>query len=177
MNYFIPKNWHYSLHLPWRVDTKKIFRFKVTFDLNCLYDLNSIDNLDINKLYGFSFGNNHHKNSIRIGWNCQEKNDKISLFAYWYQNGDRNSIKLLDVDIFQEIQITMINLPSSNKCQIVIGKNIFSIPFNYKDIERKGWRLFPYFGGNQKTPHAMNIYLEDISDNRVRNCFSKLKLK
>ena len=64
----------------------KSLGFTAMFHDNCLYDLNSEDQADINKLFGIT-SLFIHKNSARFGWRAE--GDKIRIFAYYYRNGIR----------------------------------------------------------------------------------------
>ena len=61
---------------------KKSFRIEVIFTNECAYpSFGDVDDHDINKLYGISWGM-HHKNSYRIGWRS-DQNGGIILSDYY----------------------------------------------------------------------------------------------
>lgn len=172
----ICKGKHYSKHFPkFNFNTQKDFSFIVKFDDSCRYILNEIDQLDINKLFGTSFGFNHHKNSFRIGWVYNPKLDKIELYNYWYETGvrhnsliatiplnlktivevkfhlkDINNYTLGDLGSYIETKVSAIG--------IALAKTI--IPYDLENVPRYGLVLFPHFGGNQTAPHDIKILLQ-----------------
>ena len=76
--YVIKQGEHYSNHELKLYLGKKSFKITFQFDETARYDLGDIDQLDINKLCGVSFGS-HEINSIRIGWNYNLFTDKIDI--------------------------------------------------------------------------------------------------
>ena len=156
--YTIPKGEHYSMHLPKPyLGLKKEFNLKVIFGESCRYDLSGVDQLDINKLWGVSFGN-HEQNSIRIGWNYDQTTDLITLYSYIYNDGERfyEEIGSVKIDDICEIKFQMY----SNSFSFEIAKEgWFSGDYNYPSI-KLGYYLFPYFGGNKVAPHTINIKLD-----------------
>jgi hypothetical protein len=167
MIYTIKQNKHYCnwiQRFPAIINTKKIFRFETEFNENCIYQLpnNDPDNLDINKLYGYSFGLDHHIDSIRIGWNCEKNNGMISLFAYYYNKGVRCILPLLDIPPHKTFKTTIINNPQLGKFQLIVNNNLFDFKYDYNELTRYGLLLHPYFGGNEVAPHKMNIYISRL---------------
>lgn len=139
----------------------KKLEYKVMFTSSCRYSL-GIDQSDINKLFGISYGF-HHNQSDRIGWRYIAEIDKIELLLYSYVKGLRRTKSLGLYDINKEISIKLesivykgnyrtINVIINNE---VIGRDIF--PHNYKNF---GYTLGAYFGGNRKAPHTMKIKIE-----------------
>lgn len=138
----------------------KSLTFIVHFDSSAIY-INDVkkDRRDINKLYGFSDNfSMHHRYSARFGWRWL--NDSLQLTAYCYNNGIRS---------FKEI--SNIELNSFDTCSIRISGNeyIFSVNEKFISMPRSahgknavGYKLFPYFGGNELAPHDINIYIKEI---------------
>lgn len=161
--YKIWKGWHWCILL-FRIKalwncTRMVQ--KVMFKKSCLYEIPFPDKLDINKLFGFSYGN-HHKNSARFGWNCA--GGGIALFAYTYLNGKRTEkfITLIETEKEYKLMIsvnkdkyifTVFNADKSRIEQVIISKP--------RNTPKLGFKLWPYFGGNQKAPHTMEIYMGD----------------
>ena len=158
MNFLIKKKRHYSNNLLYKLfnffNFKNILSFKVTFDSSVEYNDDSIDRLDINKLFGFSCGF-HHKNSARFGWNFL--NNKIFIYSYCYVNGERKTTYLTTI------------LPNTECIFTIEDHNsyyLFTIIDKAKVIESKttkdkkhsiGYKLWPYFGGNKVAPHNMKF--------------------
>src|SRR5438552_4118608 len=97
--YLTKKNNNYSCHLPCIHFGIKKLQFRFKFDGNCLYPIVDTDDDDLNKLFGWSFGY-HHKNSIRIAWRPDEKdNTKIQVHSYMYNEGKRTMNYIFSVDV------------------------------------------------------------------------------
>jgi hypothetical protein len=136
----------------------------VKFDKSCLYDLgDDPDQFDVNKLFGVSLGH-HHSNSARFGWRAA--GDKIELFYYVYSNKERIHKKIMTCDVGKSVELTIdikrdhyefiAKKENGQKSKHIVErpKPVFSNLFIYK--------LFPYFGGNEKAPHDMRIDMTDI---------------
>lgn len=160
-SYKIWKNWHWC---------NVLFRFKLLFDCkrmvqqvifkkSCLYVLPFPDKLAINKLFGFSYGL-HHNNSARFGWHCVE--DHIALFAYCYINGKRQEKFITLVKPEQEYKL-MISVSNKKYVFTVFeGKSLIQRTIDKpNNLFKIGYKLWPYFGGNRKAPHTMEILLAD----------------
>jgi len=156
--YTIPKNKHYCFHLPrFHFNTKDI-KLKFKFKSSCRYSITGSDSLDINKLSGLSFGL-HHTNSFRIGWRYVPISDKIELLHYFYNNEQRyfKIIGFCNIDETTTIDIHL-NRTCNSISTYIKGDERFSY-FDFEDVPKFGYYLFPYFGGNKLAPHKMNIEL------------------
>jgi hypothetical protein len=139
---------------------------------SCLYNFDTVDDLDVNKLFGFSSTWNHKKQSARIGWRCID-GETFEIVTYSHENGkiDFEDIKVLGTVLPNQEFICSITeppyyrgdpnayyaftfrTPESN--EIVLTKNMKSkswFPFQYY--------LWPYFGGNRLAPQDMIIELK-----------------
>lgn len=135
--------------------------FECKFDKNCIYSIDGVDKWDINKLYGFSTSYFHHVQSARVGWRCTD-GESIELLAYCYDKNAR----------ITEVSLGNVKPDELFKCSISVDKDYFTFIFepNKKVVmikkEQKSWnfkyKLYPYFGGNMKSPHKMNISLKEI---------------
>jgi hypothetical protein len=79
---------------------------RVKFDKSAQYQLNNVDQFDINKLFGISYGF-HHKNSARFGWRWSTRMEKIEILAYVYRDGKRvsewdESIYICDIEPYNK---------------------------------------------------------------------------
>jgi hypothetical protein len=134
-------------------------KFTVKFDNSAIYQTTDPANQeDINKLYGFSDNNSAHQEySARFGWNwCR---DSLRLFAYIYNNGVRAS---------QEIGAIVPNAEYS--CSIKINGGTYSFKLNDKILtmprestttKAEGYKLYPYFGGDELAPHDIAIWIRE----------------
>lgn len=160
----IPQSCHYSgLHIRPHIN-KKFLQYDVMFDRTSLYNHGDIDQYDINKLFGLSYGH-HHKNSVRFGWRCNDKSTpKIEILAYCYIDGVR-------IDEYDEdIHIAMVDINQYYTYRIHVTDNDYTLTiFNqgqvagqrsiiHKGLPWYGYQLYPYFGGNKKAPHDINIH-------------------
>lgn len=140
--------------------------FNVSFDDNCKYDLGNVDQFDINKLIGISYGF-HHNNSIRIGWRYNTKIDKIELLPYIYVNGKRLTEDtcpvILSISTNQRVY-GMISHDFGSYRILLYTRDSGHIEYRFSTGDTKlpsvGYVLFPYFGGNVKAPHKMTIDME-----------------
>jgi hypothetical protein len=156
VTYTIAKSNHFSDKAGYVPFTKKSISFQVKFDSSAIYQtVNSANQYDVNKLLGFSEGNDHHLNSARIGW-AWNKN-ALRLYAYVYTNGTMKFREIVTVGIGETI-----------KCKIGIAENhyTFSVDNSYVELERwntgpavPGYMLYPYFGGDETAPHTITIQI------------------
>lgn len=133
--------------------------FKVKFDSSAIYQtVDPVNQFDINKLYGFSEGSDHHVNSARIGWAWNR--NALRLYAYVYSGGIRKMKEITTAGIGPEIS-----------CSIGISGNqyLFSINEITLGLERAiegpaiaGYGLYPYFGGDEVAPGNISIYIMDV---------------
>ena len=159
----IKKNKHFSAFLPCLTSKDSMTR-KVTFTESCRYYLWNENQLDYNKLFGFtcSLFDSPHSNSIRFGWryNCLSK--KIEVVEYWYKNKKRhipeNPIPLnIGTEYIFSIQTTDEGMPllQVSKESTILMKKVIELNLS------KGpkWVLGLYFGGNEKSPHEIEILI------------------
>jgi hypothetical protein len=142
--------------------------YEVMFDDSCRYQLEGVDQLDWNKLVGWSYGF-HHNNSIRIGWGFIPELDKIQLALYTYENGIREVVETsLNTD---KIELDF-NKTYTLKLGITLAGTAYLILCNFNNeweinlVKRTsrykptlGYNLNTYFGGNLKSPVNLKIYL------------------
>ncbi|MCQ2608766.1 MAG: hypothetical protein MJ197_08785 [Bacteroidales bacterium] len=162
MNYLIKKGHHYATPLELvkkflgiRCAVNRVVPATVVFSPNCRYDV-GCDQSDINKLYGFSIGCRHHKNSARIGWRYVPKEDKIELVTYCYRNGVRLAEKHLQwCDFGLEYKTHIVS--HDNRVVFLSKNNVIDEQMEVKGIS---YPLSLYFGGNCKAPNNMNVTLK-----------------
>ncbi len=161
IQYTIPKGQQYcdkSIFVPVKCSQVS---FKAKFDSSAIYKTAADSNqADINKLYGFSDNNAaHHEYSARFGWRWS--NNALRLFAYDYNNG---------VMSFKELGAVQIGV--ENTCSIRISGNEYVFTLNGVETKMprastttlaEGYKLFPYFGGNESAPHTISIWIEELS--------------
>ena len=164
MLYTILKGWHFALPpfpiIFWR---KNVYEWTVLFNNSCAYDI-EVDQEDINKLCGISFGGVHN-NSARFGWRYNKHENKIELLAYCYENG----IRLNTID--NEKSLGFLELNKQYDIRLIVGlRAYFFCIKGYPEVlqlkENKNGRLGfysrPFFGGNKPAPHSITIKLKTL---------------
>ena len=135
--------------------------FTFMFDSSAIYETKDPANqADINKLYGLSDCNDmHHQNSARFGWRWYQ--DRMEIWAYSYHDGERG-YEMIDT----------VSLSQYYDASIHFEKGFYLFNLNNKTIELPrhcdslavGYRLFPYFGGDETAPCQINIYLKEKTE-------------
>jgi hypothetical protein len=134
-------------------------KFTVRFDSSAIYQtIHPANQFDINKLYGFSDNNAlHHDFSARFGWRWSD--NALRLFAYVYNNGIQTNKELGTVAIGAE-----------NNCSIKVAADKYIFTLNGKadtmprastTAEAVGYKLYPYFGGDEFAPHTISIWIKE----------------
>ena len=139
----------------------EVLNFWVKFDSSAIYANSNINNqFDINKLYGFSDNNSdHHAFSARVGWRWS--NNALRLFGYVYNDSIRSSMELGTIDIGTE-NFCSIKV-AGNKYVFMLNDKSLIMPRTAKTPTGTGYKLFPYFGGDELAPHQITIYIKELS--------------
>ena len=135
-------------------------KFVVKFDSTAVYQTASSNNqLDVNKLFGFSDNNSdHHQFSARFGWRWSDHG--LHLFAYTYNSGEMT---------YEELGTITIGAEYNCSIKVTGDKYIFTLNDCTKTMERAsatttavGYMLYPYFGGDEVAPHDINIWIKEL---------------
>jgi len=138
----------------------KILKFKAILDSTCIYtNVNPDNQADINKLYGFADDSAFHQiSSARFGWNWMD--GQMHIHAYCYANAVRSYKELGTVLLNKEIECSLEVLP---------GKYIFTLNGkrdtmlrSSQDTVASGYKLLPYFGGDEPAPQDIKIKIKEI---------------
>ena len=135
-------------------------KFIAKFDSSAIYSTKDPGNQDdINKLYGFSDNKTiHHNFSARFGWRWS--NGALRLFGYIYNSSMIDSKELGIIAIGKEndcaIKVT------STSYQFFLNGKIDSLPRESSTVKAEGYKLYPYFGGDELAPHAINIFIKEL---------------
>ncbi len=160
VQFTIPQGQQYCIQNGFFAAEYSQLNFVVRFDSSAIYTTESSSNQgDINKLYGFSDNNSqHHLFSARFGWRW--KNNALELFGYIYNNGVMSFTSLGSVAIGAEHQCTI----AVNEQYYIFTLNGVStqMPRNSSTTKGIGYKLFPYFGGNEKAPHEIKIWIKEL---------------
>jgi hypothetical protein len=168
MIFKIPAGKHYARpFLFWLWFRKRIFRWRVIFSDSCVYDLQSQDQADVNKLCGIGFLPGHHVDSARFGWRYDIERKQIELLAYCYVNNTRiiKPICLLDINKPYYIELAKLSGTYEFHCSETDNINDPAIGYNYVNARQNKalkYKLNPYFGGNRAAPHNIYINLKRI---------------
>jgi len=160
--YLIKKGNHKASGLNFGLSISNRFRYKASFTKSCLYNFENDDKFDINKLCGVSTDLYHHNQSARIGWRSNGAGG-IEILAYWYDDGVRYHEHLLHIDLEEEVGLEILCLDDKF---YFTAKTLFdhvqhTVELNNKPCSVK-YKLYPYFGGNQKAPNDISIFLKEI---------------
>lgn len=156
--YKIRKNRHRSVCRV-KATKKSNFKLQVIFDETAYYkSKDPINQYDINKLWGINDCGEHHMNcSIRFGWRYVEQN--LELFWFKHEGGKF---------IFEKIKNIEINKPINLEIAILEGYYVITVDKISKYVSRPcsgdymKYKLYPYFGGDEKAPHDINIKIKEM---------------
>jgi hypothetical protein len=162
VRYTIPRGAHYSLNNGYTpVDTDEM-KFQVRFDSSAIYTTSDpVNQYDINKLFGFSDNNAvHHQFSARFGWRWSD--EALRLFAYVYNEGSVISRELSTVKIGDLIECS-IRVSGAAYLFTVDGQTT-ALPRASTPARATGYQLYPYFGGDELSPHEINIWIKTVKN-------------
>jgi hypothetical protein len=150
---------HYADHNPYKPVQYDELQFTVKFDSSSIYQTIDPENQeDINKLYGFSDNNEQHqRSSERVGWNWTRS--ALRLYAYTYNNGVRDSKEISSIPIGVE-QTCSIKV-QGNKYIFTVGHIIVEMHRESITSNAIGYKLYPYFGGDEVAPHEITIWIKE----------------
>ena len=160
--YKIKKGKHRASGLNFGINFKKYKETWVNFTDSCWYEKENGDSEDLNKLFGFGTSLNHHKNSVRFAWKPDfENKGVIEIYAYQYNGGERQFKHVTDVPVNKNILYTISLDGLTSEFNIYNPDDEYGI----HSVEMKyplsninvGFKLFPYFGGDNKSPQTMRI--------------------
>jgi hypothetical protein len=157
MVFHIKRGSHSSKGIHFGLTLKPIINVRVKFDQSCLYDHRSMENLDINKLFGFSTSHFHHQQSARFGWRCLD-GKTLQILTYSYDGGKRLDEQLLGEVKPDEEFTCILGVDGSSYVytfQSSKRKNTVRVPLKAKPWKLK-YMLYPYFGGNLVAPHNID---------------------
>lgn len=159
--YVIPKGSNYATSNPYTPLNITSYRFQAFFDSSAIYTLPAADQHDINKLSGFSDnGSLHQQFSARFGWRWSDQ--RLRLFGYVYNNGSMIEKEIAAVDI-GKVYTCSIKFTASEYIFTIEELNAQAkLPRAAKTSSAKGYKLYPYFGGNNPAPHEVRIWLKNL---------------
>lgn len=164
ITYTIPKSAHYALgynstHL--ELIRANHLHFTAIFDSSAIYSTTDENNQkDVNKLYGFSDNQaSHHLFSARVGWSWYK--DSLRLFGYTYNDSVR-AIQLLGTfNIGQQIDCNIGIDTIGKQYLFTVNGQTTPMPRMAKTPMIVGYKLYPYFGGDEVAPRAISIKVRE----------------
>jgi hypothetical protein len=159
VDHYIAKGQNNSNKNGYKSITLSQMNFIAKFDNSAMYQTVIANNqLDINKLYGFSDNNqDHHTNSARIGWRWY--NNELQLFAYVYNNAVESDKFITSVPLNQEIPCS-IKVDGANYILTANGVQV-TMPRASTTEQAVGYQLYPYFGGDEVAPQDIHIFIKE----------------
>ena len=135
-------------------------KFTVRFDSSAIYTTTiPLNQLDINKLYGFSDNAAlHHDFSARFGWRWSD--GALRLFAYVYNEGKVASEEITTVEIGKDIACSL--RVKGNQYEFQVADKIKLMPRASTTPTAQGYLLYPYFGGDEAAPHDVRIWIKHL---------------
>lgn len=144
-----------GLHLK-LVPSKCDLTYEVTFTESCKY-LTWRNDSSIHKLFGIGFFPYHRINSIRFGWSY-EGLESIRIHKYIYKDGVRTIEPLTWVQVNEPAYFSIFSDGGSQSYGMICQHIVEQV----KIKPQIGYQLYPYFGGNQKAPHDIEIIMERL---------------
>lgn len=161
VRYLIKAGNNYCENNSYPLLTLRSLSFRAIFDSSAIYTNTTPGNQqDINKLYGFSDSTtHHHRNSARFGWNWY--NNQLHIHAYTYVHGERR---------YKELGTIPLGQPSEYSISVQPGIYYFTLNGHTDTMARgcdlpdaSGYKLFPYFGGDEPAPHDVTILVKEVN--------------
>ena len=107
-----------------------------------------------------------YKNSfillLQVNWSfgLLLENNALEIFAYIYNNG---------VVAYQKVGNALIGTTTeysikvnNETYQFTMGNNVVTMPRASTTATGLGYKLFPYFGGDELAPHDIKIWIEEL---------------
>ncbi|HEX8039650.1 MAG TPA: hypothetical protein VF490_10885 [Chryseosolibacter sp.] len=157
--YKIPSQSHFSQQSTYQALDASEIAFTARFDSSAVYQAVDPRNQgDINKLYGMSDCNTSHQtNSARFGWRWFA--NELEIWAYAYVNSERKVafIKAIPLQTTSTYKIIF----ADSAYRFIVDESEVSIPRHCAG-RAQGYKLYPYFGGDEPAPHDVTIQIREI---------------
>ncbi|HLO72037.1 MAG TPA: hypothetical protein VK167_14255 [Flavipsychrobacter sp.] len=158
--YIIRKGNNYCDNNDYALTQYTFLHFRAILDSSCIYaTVDPTNQADINKLFGFADCASHHQtNSTRFGWNWE--NGAMHIHAYCYAGTVRN---------YKELGTVALNKAFDCKLYVLPDKYVFELEGKKDTMTRGcadnaaiGYKLLPYFGGNEPGPHEVRVKIREM---------------
>ena len=135
------------------------FRFTPT----CFYRFGNENDYDVNKLFGFTTKlTSPMDTSFRFGWNNETGEKTVSIHAFWHIDNAMRSQYMGEVEIEKSYRFRITKGFAFVDFSVIDedGNTILAhhCPYIMKSKFSFGYRLFPYFGGNEVAPHDILLF-------------------
>ncbi len=162
--YTIPAGDHYATPYKEALFWGKRMDIAVSFDESAMYEFtgdSAVDNQDVNKLYGFADCKGlHERNSARLGWRFLR--GQLEILGFTHRGGKFYSQYITAIQMNQTYR-SSISLSPDRKQYIYEFNGVkVSMERGCEDDSAIGYKLYPYFGGNQVAPHDVSINVEEV---------------
>lgn len=160
ITYLIRKGNNYCDNNNYNITQYTSLRFTAILDSTCIYTTTDPTNqADINKLFGFADCSSHHQtNSARFGWNWH--NGAMRIHAYCYAGSVRSYKELGVVTIGKAFDCMLTILPE--KYVFELNGKTDTMLRGCNTTSAYGYKLLPYFGGNEAAPHDVKIKIKEM---------------
>tara|TARA_B100001093_G_C26834145_1_gene1017562 strand:+ start:2305 stop:2844 length:540 start_codon:yes stop_codon:yes gene_type:complete len=152
----IKKNHHRSTY-SYNTSRDTIFNWDIIFDSSAIYTTQDPNNqYDINKLIGWSdCSENHLKYSIRFGWRWINDNLEIHWFRHQHDQFEFGKIKSVELGKTYNYILEI----KDNEYILCVDDTCVKLDRTCSQEYRK-YKLYPYFGGDEKSPHDIKIRIK-----------------
>ena len=149
-----------STHFELFINTHQHFR--AIFDSTAIYKTSIFNNqLDVNKLFGFSDNAaSHHAYSARVGWSWND--NALRLYGYTYNDSIRTIKQLAIVPIGKQIDCDIAVDTAHKQYLFTINGHTTPMPRLARTSKIFGYKLYPFFGGDEVAPHIVKIKVAEI---------------
>ncbi|MFD2999117.1 hypothetical protein ACFS7Z_01995 [Pontibacter toksunensis] len=157
--YTIKEGSHHAEQNPFMQRNVNKVRFTATFDSTAIYAFRDTANQrDMNKLYGLADCNtSHHSNSVRFGWRWYK--NRLEVHGYTYNN------KALVAGF-----IGLVKVGKASVYEITLEDSAYVLTLDGKSVKfpracsgtANGYKLYPYFGGDEVAPHDVTIAIQEF---------------
>lgn len=135
--------------------------YDIIFDSTVIYATKDPANqADVNKLFGFADCNNfHHDNSVRFGWRWNLDSSRVEILGYAYVDSKRViSDKIWIIEIDKPYTYTIIL--ADDHYELSLNNETILMPRGNTCDTGGYYLLWPYFGGDEVSPHDIHIYIK-----------------
>lgn len=158
--YFIKQGNNYCDNNDYALTQYTFMHFRAILDSSCIYTTVDPNNqADINKLFGFADCASHHQtNSARFGWNWE--NGAMHIHAYCYAGTVRSYKELGTVALGKAFDCKLYVLPDKYIFELEGKKD--TMMRGCPDNTAIGYKLLPYFGGDEPAPHDVRVKIREM---------------